>query len=38
MRALASHPLVRSLDVADALYRDMAHAHRDDLPSRLLPA
>lgn len=38
MRALASHPLVRSLDVADALYRDMAHAHRDYLPSRLVPA
>jgi 6-phospho-beta-glucosidase len=38
MRALASHPLVRSLDVADRLYREMAHAHRDHLPPRLVPA
>ena len=37
IRTLASHPLVRSLDVADAIYRDMAHAHRAYLPDRLLP-
>ena len=37
-RALASHPLVRSLDVAENLYREMAHAHRDHLPDRLVPA
>jgi 6-phospho-beta-glucosidase len=38
MRALASHPLVRSLQVADALYSEMAHAHRAYLPDRLVPA
>jgi 6-phospho-beta-glucosidase len=37
VRALASHPLVRSLDVAESLYREMAHAHHDHLPPRLLP-
>ncbi len=36
-RALASHPLVRSVDVAERMYVDMAHAHRDYLPERLLP-
>ena len=36
IRTLASHPLVRSLDVADAIYREMAHAHREYLPQRLL--
>jgi 6-phospho-beta-glucosidase len=38
VQALASHPLVRSLDVAEQLYADMAHAHRDHLPERLVPA
>jgi 6-phospho-beta-glucosidase len=37
VRALASHPLVRSLEVAESLYAEMAHAHRDHLPDRLLP-
>jgi 6-phospho-beta-glucosidase len=38
VRALASHPLVRSLEGAESLYAEMAHAHRDHLPDRLLPA
>jgi 6-phospho-beta-glucosidase len=38
VRALAAHPLVRSLDVAERLYGEMARAHRDHLPSRLLPS
>ena len=38
VRALASHPLVRSLDVADSLYGEMAHAHRRHLPDRLVPS
>jgi 6-phospho-beta-glucosidase len=37
VRALAAHPLVRSLDVAETLYGEMAHAHHDHLPPRLLP-
>jgi 6-phospho-beta-glucosidase len=36
-RALASNPLVRSLDVAERMYREMAHAHRAYLPDRLVP-
>ena len=36
-RALASHPLVRSLDVAERMYAEMAHAHQEHLPDRLLP-
>jgi 6-phospho-beta-glucosidase len=36
--ALAAHPLVRSLDLADALYRELAHAHRAHLPDRLVPS
>ena len=36
IRALASHPLVLSLHKAEALYNDMATAHRDYLPERLL--
>lgn len=36
-KALASHPLVRSLDVAERLYAEMAHAHRNHLPGRLVP-
>jgi 6-phospho-beta-glucosidase len=38
VRALAAHPLVRSLDVAERMYGEMARAHRDHLPARLLPA
>lgn len=37
-RALASHPLVRSMDVAERLYAEMAIAHRDHLPDRLVPS
>ncbi len=36
-QALASHPLVRSVDVAEKMYVDMAHAHREHLPDRLVP-
>jgi 6-phospho-beta-glucosidase len=36
VRALAAHPLVRSLDVAERLYGEMARAHGDFLPERLL--
>lgn len=36
IRALASHPFMRSLDLTEALYDEMAHAHRDYLPARLL--
>jgi 6-phospho-beta-glucosidase len=38
VRALAAHPLVRSIDLAERLYAEMAHAHRAQLPERLLPA
>ncbi len=37
-QALASHPLVRSIDVAERMYAEMANAHRDHLPERLLPS
>jgi 6-phospho-beta-glucosidase len=37
VRALAANPLVRSIDVAEALYAELAHAHRAHLPARLLP-
>ncbi|HKV85654.1 MAG TPA: hypothetical protein VJN88_13950 [Ktedonobacterales bacterium] len=36
VRALASHPLVFSLHTAEALYDEMAAAHRDYLPERLV--
>jgi 6-phospho-beta-glucosidase len=36
IRALASHPLVFSLNKAEAIYDDMAAAHRQWLPQRLL--
>lgn len=36
IRALASHPLVFSLHKAEALYDEMAAAHRQYLPERLL--
>jgi 6-phospho-beta-glucosidase len=38
VRALAAHPLVRSIDLAERLYAEMAEAHRERLPARLLPA
>ncbi len=38
VQALAAHPLVRSIEVAEKLYADMAHAHRDHLPDRLILA
>lgn len=36
-QALASHPLVRSIDVAEKMYAEMAVAHQDHLPDRLIP-
>src|SRR5215207_4555833 len=36
IRALASHPLVFSLHLAEAIYDEMAAAHRQYLPERLL--
>jgi 6-phospho-beta-glucosidase len=38
VRALAAHPLVRSIDLAERLYGELAVAHRDHLPARLVPA
>ena len=38
VRALTAHPLVRSIDLAEELYAEMAAAHRAHLPERLLPA
>jgi 6-phospho-beta-glucosidase len=38
VRALASHPLVRSVDLAERIYGELAAAHRDQLPERLIPA
>jgi 6-phospho-beta-glucosidase len=38
MRALAAHPLVRSIALAETLYAEMADAHRAHLPARLMPA
>jgi 6-phospho-beta-glucosidase len=38
VRALAAHPLVRSIDLAERLYGEMATAHREQLPARLQPA
>jgi len=37
VRALASHPLVRSVDLAERIYGELAAAHRDQLPERLIP-
>jgi len=37
IRALASHPLVRSVDLAERIYLELADAHRDHLPERLIP-
>ncbi|WP_226781706.1 hypothetical protein [Oceaniglobus trochenteri] len=36
VQALMSNPLVPSLPVAEALYDEMAEAHRDHLPARLV--
>ncbi len=36
VRALASNPLVGSLPLAETLYGEMAAAHRDHLPARLV--
>ena len=36
VQALASHPLVRSIDVAQRMYGEMSRAHRDHLPERLV--
>ena len=36
VRALMANPLVPSLPVAEALYQEMADAHRDHLPARLV--
>lgn len=36
VRALVAHPFVRSLDLAEALFDELAHANRDFLPERLL--
>ena len=38
VRALAAHPLVRSIDKAERLYAEMAAAHAPHLPERLVPA
>lgn len=38
VRALAAHPLVRSLDLAERMYAEMAAAQRAWLPERLVPA
>jgi 6-phospho-beta-glucosidase len=38
VRALTAHPLVRSIDLAEELYAELATAHRAHLPERLLPA
>jgi 6-phospho-beta-glucosidase len=36
VRALAANPLVLSLPLAETLYDELAHAHREHLPERLL--
>jgi 6-phospho-beta-glucosidase len=38
VRALFAHPWVRTRDVAEAMYAEMARAHRAYLPARLVPA
>ena len=37
VRALAAHPLVLALHRPERVYDEMARAHRDHLPERLLP-
>jgi 6-phospho-beta-glucosidase len=36
VRALAANPLVLSLDKAETIYDELADAHREYLPERLL--
>jgi 6-phospho-beta-glucosidase len=36
IRALAANPLVLSLPLAETIYDELAHAHREHLPERLL--
>jgi 6-phospho-beta-glucosidase len=36
VRALAANPLVLSLDKAETIYDELAAAHREYLPERLL--
>lgn len=38
VQTLSAHPLVRSIDLAERLYAEMAEAHRAQLPERLVPA
>jgi 6-phospho-beta-glucosidase len=38
VRALHAHPWVRTREVAEAMYAEMARAHRAYLPDRLVPA
>jgi 6-phospho-beta-glucosidase len=38
VRALAAHPLVRSIEKAERIYGELAAAHREHLPARLVPA
>jgi 6-phospho-beta-glucosidase len=37
VRALAAHPLVPTLPIAQRLYAELAHAHAAQLPARLVP-
>jgi 6-phospho-beta-glucosidase len=37
IRTLASNPLVRTIDQAEVIYTELAAAHREHLPERLLP-
>ncbi len=37
VQALASHPLVRSIETAKTMYAEMAQAHKAHLPPRLIP-
>jgi len=37
IRALVANPLVRTIEKANALYYELASAHRDHLPTRLIP-
>ena len=38
IHALAAHPLMVDLDRTERVYDELAHAHREHLPARLLPA
>jgi 6-phospho-beta-glucosidase len=38
IRALAAHPLMVDLDRTERVYDELAEAHREHLPERLLPA